>query len=102
MRPTLAALGDLIHYDYDYRSDQTLSIPRLSLRTGRVPETLITVPKERDMTKNNTVYETITTLAPSASSQSKTMRYYDLKKNWRQKYRRVGAPESVDAGDESR
>ena len=54
------------------------------------------------MTKNNTAYETATTLAPSESSQSKTMRYYDLKKNWRQKYRRVGAPESVDAGDESR
>jgi len=49
-----------------------------------------------------TVYETATTFAPSAASQSKTMRYYDLKKNWRQKYRRVGAPESVDAGDESR
>jgi hypothetical protein len=48
-----------------------------------VPETLINVPKERDMTKNNRVYETTTTLAPSASSQSKTMRYYDLKKNWR-------------------
>jgi hypothetical protein len=35
------------------------------------------------MTKNNTVYETATTLAPSATSQSKTMKYYDLKKNWR-------------------
>ena len=59
-----------------------LSIPRPSL-TGRVPETLITVPKERDMTENNTAYETATTLAPSASSQSKTLRYYDLKNNWR-------------------
>ena len=78
------------------------SIPRPSVRTGRVRETLITVPKERDMTENYTVYETATTFAPSAASQSKTMRYYDLKKNWRQKYRRVGAPESVDAGDESR
>jgi hypothetical protein len=48
-----------------------------------VRETLITVPKERDMTENTTVYETATTFAPSAASQSKTMRYYDLKKNWR-------------------
>lgn len=51
--------------------------------TTAVPETLITVPKERDLSKNSTVYETTTTLAPSASSQSKTMSYYDLKKNWR-------------------
>jgi hypothetical protein len=35
------------------------------------------------MTENNTVYEIATTFAPSAASQSNTMRYYDLKKNWR-------------------
>jgi hypothetical protein len=58
------------------------SIPHASL-TWRVLETLITVPKERNMTKNNKVYETATTLAPSEASQSKTMTYYDLKKNWR-------------------
>jgi hypothetical protein len=40
-------------------------------------------PTERDMTQNNTVYETATTFAPSAASQSKMMSYYDLKKYWR-------------------